>query len=89
MKIKDVKTTLLHIPHIRGYQDATVRHPQQGRTTCFVHIITDDGLEGLGPGSGGHALRELVERNLKEILIGQNPLHIEKIWDDFSGAFGE
>ena len=82
MRIKDVRTTLLSIPHIGGYQDATTRHPVSGYTGCFVHIITDSGLEGFGPGRGGHLARELIERGFKELLVGRDPLYTEGIWDD-------
>ncbi len=82
MKITDVKTTLLAIPHLGGIQDATIRHIASGRTACFVRIITDAGLEGLSPAGGGHAAQTLIEGTFKELLVGQNPLHIEKIWDD-------
>ena len=62
--------------------DATIRHPAKGGTACFVHIITDTGLEGLSPAGGGRATQALVEGSFKELLVGENPLHIEKIWDD-------
>jgi len=48
MKITDVKTTVLSLPHVSGFKDATIRRMVQGRTQCFVHILTDEGLEGLG-----------------------------------------
>ena len=82
MKIKDVQTTVLSIPHLGGYQDATIRHPQMGHARCFVHIVTDSGAVGFAPGRGGHAARGLIERTLKPLLIGQDPLYIERIWDD-------
>ena len=82
MQITDVKTTVLSMPHLKGIQDATIRHLEQGRTQCFVHIITDEGLEGLGTGGGARAAREIIEGSLKPILIGQDPLNIEQLWDD-------
>ena len=82
MKITDVKTTLLSLPHLRGIQDATIRHVGKGRAACFVHIITDSGLEGLSPSGGGRAGQTLIEGTFKELLVGQDPLNIEKIWDD-------
>ncbi|RLC09079.1 MAG: mandelate racemase/muconate lactonizing enzyme family protein [Deltaproteobacteria bacterium] len=82
MKIADIKTTVIFLPHLGGYQDATVRHPEKGYTVCFVHIITDTGQEGLAPGRGGIITRELVEGNLKKILLGRDPLQTERLWDD-------
>ena len=82
MKITDVKTTLLSLPDLGGIQDATIRHVARGRSACFVHIITDSGLEGLSPSGGGRAGQTLIEGTFKDLLIGQDPLNIEKIWDD-------
>ena len=82
MKITDVKTTLLSLPHLSAIQDATIRHVARGRNACFVHIITDSGLEGLSPSGGGRAGQTLIEGTFKELLVGQDPLNIEKIWDD-------
>lgn len=86
MKIVDVKTTLLSVPHLPGIQDATIRHRVPGRTQCFAHVITDEGIEGLGIGGGAHAAREVIERTLRPILIEQNPLHVEKLWQDMFWA---
>ena len=82
MKITDVKTTYIYIPHLGAIKDATIRHPTPGRGQCFVHIFTDEGLEGLGLGVGGRASQVLIDESLKPILIGQDPLTIEKLWDD-------
>ena len=82
MKITDVKTTYIYIPHLGSIQDATIRHPTPGRGQCFVHILTDEGLEGLGVGDGGRAAQVLINDSLKPILLGADPLYIEKLWDD-------
>lgn len=82
MIIQDIKTTVLSLPHLPGFQDATIRHIARGRSQCFVHIHTDQGLVGLGLGGGSTAARELIERTLKPILLGQDALQIEKLWDD-------
>jgi L-alanine-DL-glutamate epimerase-like enolase superfamily enzyme len=78
--ITDVSTTLLRHPGLPGIQDATIRHPETGRGSLFVHIKTDAGIEGLAPGTP--MAREVVERVLKPALIGQDPLCIEQLWDD-------
>ncbi len=80
MRIVDVTTTQLHIPGVRPVQDGTVRHQVTGRGAVFVHIKTDEGIEGLGMGQVG--IRDLVENTLKDQLVGQDPLWHEKIWDD-------
>ena len=82
MKITDVTTTYVYFPHLSAIKDATIRHPTPGRGQCFVHIHTDEGLEGLGVGNGGRASQALINESLKPILIGQDPLYIEKLWDD-------
>ena len=82
MRITDVKTTFIYIPHLGSIQDATIRHPTPGRGQCFAHILTDEGLEGLGTGDGGRTAQLLINESLKPLLIGQDPLRIEKLWDD-------
>jgi len=82
MKITDVTTTYISIPHLGSIKDATIRHPTPGRSQCFVHIHTDEGLEGLGVCDGGRAAQALINDSLKPILVEQDPLFIEKIWDD-------
>jgi L-alanine-DL-glutamate epimerase-like enolase superfamily enzyme len=84
MRITDVTTTMLHYPHGRPIQDATIYPPPPGaggRSALFVHVKTDEGIEGLGTGTGGPAVRAVIERNLKQLLIGQDPFQIEKLWE--------
>jgi len=80
VRITDVSTTLLRNPDLPGIQDATIRHREVGRSGLFVHIKTDAGQEGFAPGTP--VAREIVERVLKPVLVGQDPLCIEKLWDD-------
>jgi L-alanine-DL-glutamate epimerase-like enolase superfamily enzyme len=76
MRITDVTTTQLFVPDLPGIQDSTIRHRGQGRGSLFVHIKTDEGIEGLAPGIGES--RETIERALKSVLVGQDPLCHEK-----------
>jgi L-alanine-DL-glutamate epimerase-like enolase superfamily enzyme len=48
--------------------------------SCFVEIGTDAGITGLG---GPMPLSQafIVERTLKPLLLGHDPLAIERIWD--------
>ena len=85
MRITDVTTTMLHYPHVKPIQDATIPPLQAtmgGRTGLWVHLKTDEGVEGLGVGTGLTAVREVIERNLKDLLIGADPFNIEKLWND-------
>jgi L-alanine-DL-glutamate epimerase-like enolase superfamily enzyme len=78
--ITEVTTTLLRQPDVPGIQDATIRHRDTGRGALFVHIKTDLGEEGFGVGTP--IARDVIERVLKPLLVGQDPLCIEKLWDD-------
>ncbi len=85
MKITDVTTTMLLNPEAPAIQDATIpplKPGAKGRMGLWVHIKTDEGTEGLGVGSGMHAIRAIIEDNLKDLLIGQDPFNIEKLWND-------
>jgi L-alanine-DL-glutamate epimerase-like enolase superfamily enzyme len=82
--ITDVTTTLLRVPDVPGIQDATIRHPGSGRSALFVHIKTDSDQEGFGVGTP--IARDVIERVLRPLLIGQDPLCIEKLWDDMFWA---
>lgn len=86
MKITDVSTTLLHYPDVPGYQDATMAEPVPGRSSIFTHIQTDEGLEGLGVGQASPGVRDVIDSALRHILIGQDPMNIEKLWSDMFWA---
>ncbi len=84
MKIVDVTTTMLHYPDALPIQDATIFPPKPGaggRSALFVHVKTDEGVEGLGPGAGVPAIRAVVEDTLREALVGEDPFDIERLWD--------
>ncbi|MFB3880768.1 MAG: enolase C-terminal domain-like protein [Armatimonadota bacterium] len=54
---------------------STVRH-----SDVYLEVRTDDGVTGLfGPVDGGHAI--ILRREMRDFLIGRDPLAIEKIWD--------
>jgi L-alanine-DL-glutamate epimerase-like enolase superfamily enzyme len=85
MKITEIKTTFLFDPEGFVIQDATIPPPNpgaQGRSALFVHIKTDEGVEGLGVGQGQRAVQAVIEDSLKSLLIGQDPFNIEKLWND-------
>ncbi len=54
--------------------------PDRGGVRGFtVEIGTDKGLKGYG--RGGSAGGPIIEGHLKKLLLGENPLNIERLWD--------
>ena len=91
MKISDVTTTVLFYPHAMSTQDATAPKPgtgAPGRSPLFVHIHTDQGVEGLGISQAFPGVRQVVEEALRGVLIGQDPFDIEKLWNDMFWQVG-
>ncbi|MEB3419295.1 mandelate racemase/muconate lactonizing enzyme family protein [Salipiger marinus] len=46
---------------------------------ALVRVRTDEGIEGIGLGSGGDIWRATIE-HLKPLLIGQDPVNVERLW---------
>ncbi len=92
MRITDVTTTVLSYPHAAPIQDATIPPPPPGsggRSQLFVHIHTDEGVEGFGLGQSSPGVRDVIERGLKDLLVGQDPFNIEKLWNDMFWRKGD
>lgn len=84
MKITNVSTTHLSVPGFRPIQDATIPPPRSStgnRSALFVHIHTDEGVQGLGLGAGTPAIRSVIQDSLKDLLIGEDPFEIERLWE--------
>ena len=89
MKIVNIETTSLYYPHGKPIQDATIPPPTQeesGRVQLFVHIYTDEGIEGLGMTYLSPGTKDVIENALKNLLIGKDPLDIEKLWTEMYWA---
>ncbi len=80
MKITAIKTSTLNVtsppPRNRFYAY---------NSYIVVRIQTDEGIEGLGytilvNGAGASTVRAYLQDNLIPLLIGENPLHIGKLW---------
>lgn len=83
IKIIDVEAIWLRVPKLDEYCE-------WGEDAFIVKIYTDAGIVGIGESDSSPAvLHSIIEtpashsnsRGLKEILIGENPLHIQRIWD--------
>lgn len=83
MKIKDVEVICLRIPEMQ-------ESCEWGDDAIIVKVHTDAGITGIGESDtsplAAKALIEAPESNLycsglKRLLIGENPLEIQKLWD--------
>jgi L-alanine-DL-glutamate epimerase-like enolase superfamily enzyme len=82
MKIADVRTIPLSYRCDTPYMSAA--GVQAARQALLVEIETDNGLVGIGEaGSAGGPLSStqvVVEHELKPLLVGEDPLLIERLW---------
>jgi L-alanine-DL-glutamate epimerase-like enolase superfamily enzyme len=79
MKIAAVRTIALSCKVDPPYASAV---GMQARRGCLlVEVETDTGLVGLGEaGLGGGATATVIEKDLAPLLIGEDPLLIEGLW---------
>ena len=76
MKITDIKTFLM----MAGSPALKQSTSWSKRNWCFVKVYTDEGITGLGEGSGWPKVVETAINDLKPIVIGEDPMNIERIW---------
>jgi L-alanine-DL-glutamate epimerase-like enolase superfamily enzyme len=82
MKITGIETRLYRIPPAVHIEDAIQR------TSHWEFIVTtvktDAGISGTGfaytNGMGGSAIRELVDTYLAHLVLGHDPVNVERIW---------
>lgn len=88
MKIVDVEVIGLRVP-------AAGKACEWGEDAVIVKVHTDGGIVGLGEtDSSPHVVRAFIEtphshstaKGLKEILLGENPLEIERLWNKMYDA---
>ena len=78
MKITDVRTLALSCRCDPPY--ASAAGVQSQRAALLVEIETDNGLVGIGEaGIGGGVTATAIEKSLKPLLVGEDPLLIEAI----------
>lgn len=71
MKITDVKTYLMQAGREGGWSR---------RNWLFIRIYTDEGIYGVGEGSGWPRVVQTAIHDLTPLLIGEDPFQIEMIW---------
>ena len=83
MKITDIKTIILKYPYESFIADG--QSACFGRGALLIQVETDAKITGLGEcatfGASMTAMADIIENQLKGLLIGQNPLDIERLWE--------
>ena len=89
MKITAIKTFLMHAgsPQLKSWAADGSFGTQvfSGNLTgtrnwLFVKVYTDEGVVGLGECSGWPRVIRTAVQDLKALLIGEDPQHIERLW---------
>jgi D-galactarolactone cycloisomerase len=79
VKIVDVRTIALSYRCEPPYGSAGGMQARRG--SLLVEIETDERVIGIGEaGVGGGATRDVIEKVLRPMLIGEDPLLIEGLW---------
>ena len=79
MKIVDIRTIPLSYRCDPPYGSAGGM--QAARGGLLVEVETDDGIIGIGEaGVGGGSTRHVIEYQLRPMLVGEDPLMIEGLW---------
>jgi L-alanine-DL-glutamate epimerase-like enolase superfamily enzyme len=82
MRISGIETRLYRIPLALRIEDVTQRIPE--REFVISTVTTDSGISGIGFaytfGLGGSAVRELVDTSLTPLVLGYDPIDVERIW---------
>jgi galactonate dehydratase len=86
MKITDIKTFLMAVDS-RKIPIATEGAAFGGtRNWLFLKVYTDEGVFGIGECSGWPRVIETAVQDIKHVLIGENPAHIERLWQKMMTA---
>jgi L-alanine-DL-glutamate epimerase-like enolase superfamily enzyme len=79
MKIAAIRTIALSCPCDPPY--ASAAGVQSRRGALLVEIETDSGIVGIGEaGVGGGVTATVIEKDLAPLLVGEDPLLIEYLW---------
>ena len=81
MKISAVDTAILRIPTRKPIALDFPHH-----SLVIAHVRTDEGLAGLGytlafGGGGVESIRSYLDTRLAPLLVGQDPLLVERLWE--------
>lgn len=85
MKILDLETTRLTVPLDEPI--VTSFGSMESRSSLLIRISTDEGLVGLGeawanfPSWGAEDKALIINRGIKPLLLGKNPLAVNALWE--------
>ncbi len=82
MKITEIKTFLMQAgsPPDRAWASDGKGHQTGSRNWLFVKVYTDEGIYGVGECSGWPRVIETAVKDLAGVLVGEDPTHIERLW---------
>ena len=84
MKITRVEAMVLTCRMDKPIMDATYTLPH--RSAVIVRVDTDEGLSGIGEAAyfGGPPMitKMVIEKELQDYLIGEDPLNNERLWEE-------
>jgi galactonate dehydratase len=89
MKITEVRTYLMHVgsPSLKTWAadgsfgtQSYSKNLTGTRNWLFVKVFTDAGITGIGECSGWPRVIETAVNDLSRLLIGEDPTHIERLW---------
>ncbi|MFO1149988.1 MAG: mandelate racemase/muconate lactonizing enzyme family protein [Alsobacter sp.] len=89
MKITEIRTYLMHAgsPSLKTWAaDGSFGHQTfsknltGSRNWLFVKVFTDAGITGIGECSGWPRVIETAVKDLARIVVGEDPTHIERLW---------
>jgi galactonate dehydratase len=88
MKITRIDTFLMQAgaPEDRAWASDKAGVQNSSRNWLFVKVHTDDGVYGVGECSGWPRVIEAAVRDLAGVLVGEDPQHIEKLWQKMMSA---
>src|SRR2546427_1698934 len=81
MKVTGIETAVLHVPCPRPMSLEFTDHRM-----VAAFIDTDEGVRGFGytlafGGGGAEAIQVYLETRLKPLLLGEDPLFVERLWE--------
>ena len=79
MRIVDVKVHLVPTPAMPPYRwRAGLPGSGPAGVGAVLRVVTDEGVEGIATTHRGTIVADLVDRRLRDELIGQNPLQVRR-----------